>query len=125
MRKRFVPNYYSKDLHRWLQALTQGNRLVEDYYNEMEMAIMKADIQEDVEAIMARFLHGLRPEIAEVVELQHYLDLHVMLDKAITVERCLKRRGSTRPGTTYHAENWRNSQPKGRRRPRVPHSNQR
>nr|XP_027093618.1 uncharacterized protein LOC113714019 [Coffea arabica] len=112
MRKRFVPSYYSRDLHRRLQSLTQGSLSVEDYYKEMEMAIMKADLREDGEATMARFLHGLRPEIAEVVELQHYLDMNGMLEKAVTVERRLKRRGSTRPNTTYQAGNWRTPQPK-------------
>nr|XP_027093640.1 uncharacterized protein LOC113714042 [Coffea arabica] len=112
MRKRFVPSYYSRDLHRRLQSLTQGSLSVEDYYKEMEMAIMKADLREDGEATMARFLHGLRPEIAEVVEFQHYLDMNEMLEKAVTVERRLKRRGSTRSSTTYQARNWRTPQPK-------------
>ncbi|XP_027156737.1 uncharacterized protein LOC113757826 [Coffea eugenioides] len=112
MRKRFVPSYYSRDLHRRLQALNQGSMSVEDYYKEMEMAIMKADLREDGEATMARFLHGLRPEIAEVVELQHYLDMNEMLEKAVTIERRLKRRGTARQSTTYQAGNWRTSQPK-------------
>ncbi|XP_071905719.1 uncharacterized protein [Coffea arabica] len=112
MQKRFVPSCYSRDLHRRLQALTQGSMSVEDYYKEMKMAIMKVDLREDGEATMARFLHGLRPKIAEVVELQHYLDMNDMLKKAVTVERCLKRRGSGRPGTMYNPGSWRNSQPK-------------
>ncbi|XP_071924849.1 uncharacterized protein [Coffea arabica] len=112
MRKRFVPSYYSRDLHRRLQALNQRSMSVEDYYKEMEMAIMKADLREDGEATMARFLHGLRPEIAEVVELQHYLDMNEMLEKAVTIERRLKRRGTARQSTTYQAGNWRTSQPK-------------
>ncbi|XP_071923173.1 uncharacterized protein [Coffea arabica] len=112
MRKRFVPSYYSRDLYRRVQALTQGSMSVEDYYKEMEMAITKADLREDDEATMARFLHSLRPKIAEVVELQHYLDMNEMLEKAVTVERRLKRRGSARQGTTYQAGNWRTPQPK-------------
>ena len=44
MRKRFVPNYYSRDFHHRRQALTQGNMSVENYYKQMEMDIMKADI---------------------------------------------------------------------------------
>ncbi|XP_071901000.1 uncharacterized protein [Coffea arabica] len=112
MRKRFVPSYYSRDLHRRLQSLTQGSLSVENYYKEMEMAIMKADLREDGEATMARFLHGLSPEIAEGVELQHYLDMNEMLEKAVTVERRLKRRGSKWSSTMYQAGNWRTPQPK-------------
>ncbi|XP_071926158.1 uncharacterized protein [Coffea arabica] len=117
MRKRFVPSYYSQDLHRRLQALTQRSISVEDYYKKMEMAIMKADLREYGEATMARFLHGLRPEIAEIVELQHYLDMNEMLEKAVTVERRLKRRGSTQSSTTYQIENWCTPQPKREEKP--------
>ncbi|XP_071914093.1 uncharacterized protein [Coffea arabica] len=70
---------------------------VENYYKEMKMAIMKANLCEDGEATMARFLHGLRPEIAKVMELQHYLDMNEMLKKAVTVERRLKRRAPSHP----------------------------
>ncbi|XP_071933094.1 uncharacterized protein [Coffea arabica] len=61
----------------------------------MEIAMLRADIVEDREATMARFLSGLRPEIADQVEMHHYVDLHDMLDKAIKIERRLKRRGGT------------------------------
>ncbi|XP_071933100.1 uncharacterized protein [Coffea arabica] len=54
MRKRFVPSYYNRDLHSRLQTLTQGNMSVEDYYTEIEIAMMRANIQEDGEATMAR-----------------------------------------------------------------------
>ncbi|XP_071928112.1 uncharacterized protein [Coffea arabica] len=108
----FEGRYQADQRFRRLQALTQGSMSVEDYHKEMEMTILKTDLREDVEATMTRFLHGLRPEIAEVVELQHYLDMNEMLEKAITIERRLKRRGSARQGTTYQAGNWRNSQPK-------------
>nr|XP_027096099.1 uncharacterized protein LOC113715996 [Coffea arabica] len=36
MRKRFVSNYYYRDLYQKLQTLSQGSRSVEDYYKEME-----------------------------------------------------------------------------------------
>ena len=42
MRKRFVPSHYYRDLCRKLQTLTQGSMSVEDYYKEMEIAMIKA-----------------------------------------------------------------------------------
>nr|XP_027082275.1 uncharacterized protein LOC113704586 [Coffea arabica] len=95
MKKRFVPSHYLRDLYLKLQNLTQGTKSVEDYHKEMEIAMLRADIVEDREATMARFLSGLRPEIADQVEMHHYVDLHDMLDKAIKIERRLKRRGGT------------------------------
>ena len=59
MRKRFVPSHYYRGLHQKLQSLTQGNRSVEDYYKEMEIAMIRADVEEDRKATMARFLNGL------------------------------------------------------------------
>ena len=94
MRKWFVPNHYYRDLYQRLQMLVQGNRSVEDYYKEMEIIMPRADIVEDREATMARFLNGLRPEIAELVELQNYVDM--LIDKASKIERRLKRRGNPR-----------------------------
>ena len=41
---------------------------MDDYYKEMEIIMFRADIVEDHKATMARFLSGLRPEIAELVE---------------------------------------------------------
>ncbi|KAL4376552.1 hypothetical protein GQ457_02G026320 [Hibiscus cannabinus] len=83
MRKRFVPSHYHRDLFQKLQGLKQGSRSVEDYFKEMEMAMMRANIEEDREATMARFLNGLNIEIANVVELQHYVELDEMVHVAI------------------------------------------
>ncbi|GKV11125.1 hypothetical protein SLEP1_g22406 [Rubroshorea leprosula] len=95
MRKRFVPNRYYRNLYQRLQGLTQGSRSVEDYHKEMEIAMVRANVEEDREATMARFLHGLNRDIANVVELQHYVELEDMVHMAVKVERQLKRKGAT------------------------------
>ena len=59
MRKRFVPNHYYRELYQKLQNLYQGSMSVEDYYTEMEVAMIRANVVEDREATMARFLGGL------------------------------------------------------------------
>jgi len=68
MRRRFVPSHYHRDLHK-LQTLTQGSMSVEDYYEEMEIAMIRANVEEDREATMTRFIGGLKREISDVVEL--------------------------------------------------------
>ncbi|PKI50675.1 hypothetical protein CRG98_028934 [Punica granatum] len=55
MRKRFVPSYYYRELYNKLQSLRQGNRSVEKYLKEMEVAMIRANVEEDREATMARF----------------------------------------------------------------------
>ena len=58
----------------------------------MEIAMIWANIEEDREATMERFLNGLNRDIANVVELQHYVELEDMVHLAIQVERQLKRK---------------------------------
>ncbi|KAJ4708848.1 Mutant gag-pol polyprotein [Melia azedarach] len=82
MRKRFIPSHYYRDLHRKLQGLVQGSISVEDYYKEMEIAMIRANIEEDREATMTRFINGLNKEIADVVDLQYYVEMEELLHKA-------------------------------------------
>ncbi|KAL4360540.1 hypothetical protein GQ457_04G019860 [Hibiscus cannabinus] len=95
MRRRFILTHYHRELFNKLQNLTQGNRSVEDYYKEMEVAMIRANIDEDREATMARFLAGLDPNIASIVELQHYVEIEDMVHMAMKVERKLKKKGTT------------------------------
>ena len=44
---------------------------------------------------MARFLVGLNQRIANLVELQHYVELEYMVHMAIKIENQLKRRGNS------------------------------
>ena len=75
MRKRFVPNHYYQNLYQKLQRLTQGSRSVDDYYKEIEIAMIRANVEEDREATMAQFLNRLNREITDKVELQHYVEI--------------------------------------------------
>ncbi|XP_039059944.1 uncharacterized protein LOC120203854 [Hibiscus syriacus] len=65
----------------------------------MEMAMMRANMEEDKEATMARFLAGLNFEIANVVELQHYVELDDMVHMTIKIERQQRRKSSYRGNT--------------------------
>ena len=96
MKKRFVPRHYYRELYKKLQQLRQGGRSVEEYHREMEIAMIRANVEEDREATMARFLAGLNVEIANQVELQHYVEMEDMLRMAIKIEKQLKTRGNTR-----------------------------
>ncbi|KAL5540966.1 hypothetical protein UlMin_044258 [Ulmus minor] len=73
MRKRFVPSHYYRGLYQKLQRLIQGSH-------------------------HASFLHGLNREIADIVELQHYVELTDMVHQAIKVEEQFKWKGLARRG---------------------------
>ena len=51
------------------------------------MIMTRADVEEDEKATMARFLGGLNKEIADRVELQHYVELEDMVHLAIKIEK--------------------------------------
>ncbi|KAL4386067.1 hypothetical protein GQ457_09G019440 [Hibiscus cannabinus] len=95
-RKRFIPTHYHRELLRKLQNLTQGSMSVEDYFNEIELAMIRANIEEDQETTIARFVSGLNPEIADTVELQYYAGLEEVVHLAMKVEKQLKRKGTSR-----------------------------
>jgi hypothetical protein len=98
MRKRFVPSHYYRGLYQKLQRLIQGSKSVDEYYKEMEVAMIQANVEEDREATMARFLYGLNCEIADIVEMQHNVELTNMVHQAIKVEEQFKRKGLARKG---------------------------
>ncbi|CAL1355863.1 unnamed protein product [Linum trigynum] len=90
MRECFGPAYYCRELHEALQSIHQGSRSVDDYYKELEMLLLRADIREDTEATILRFLPGLNREIRQEVEMRQFIDLEEVVHLAIKVEKQLK-----------------------------------
>jgi uncharacterized Zn finger protein len=78
--------------------ITQDNKSVEEYQKELEVAMIRVNVNEDEEVTMSRFLNGLNRDIANVVELQSHVELEELVHLAIKVEGQLKRKGSTRSG---------------------------
>jgi hypothetical protein len=75
--------------------ITQGNKSMEEYHKELEMTMIRANVNKDEEMTMSRFLNGLNIDITNVVELQSYVDLEELVHLAIKVEGQLKRMGNT------------------------------
>ena len=68
-----------------------------------------AHVEEDREAIMARFLNGLNWDIVNVVELQHYVELEDMVHMALKVEWQLKRKRTRSFQNTGSSASWRSN----------------
>ncbi|RDY00592.1 hypothetical protein CR513_16210, partial [Mucuna pruriens] len=112
MRRRFVSSHYHMNLHKKLQCLTQGFMSVQKYYEEMKVAMTRANVKEDQEVTMVRFIGGLKREIGDVVELQHYMEIEDLLHKAIQVERQLKSKSSSKFASSSSSSwrsNWKNN----------------
>jgi hypothetical protein len=96
MRHRFVPTHYFWVLHQNLQRLVQGAKSVEDYHKKMEMCMVMANIEEDEEVTMARFLGGLNKGIANTIELSKYDTFEEMLDMAMKIEKQKKGKSTNK-----------------------------
>ncbi|RDX93553.1 hypothetical protein CR513_24171, partial [Mucuna pruriens] len=78
----------------------------------MEIAMTRANVEENHDVTMARFIGGLKKEIADLVELHHYMEIEDLLYKAIQVERQLKSRNSSKFASSSRSlwiSNWKNN----------------
>ncbi|KAK1697600.1 hypothetical protein QYE76_014297 [Lolium multiflorum] len=87
MHARFVPTHYMTDLFNKLQKLKQGTKTVEEFYKEMELTMMRANIQESEDQTIARFFNGLNYPIKRIVEFQPYSNMVELVHQASKAER--------------------------------------
>ena len=68
MRTRWARPYYQSELLQKLQRLRQGKNSVEEYYQELQIGMIRCGIVEENEAMLARFIGGLNREIQTILE---------------------------------------------------------
>jgi hypothetical protein len=91
MKDRFVPKHHCHDLFDKLQNLRQVNLSAEVYYRVMENAMIRANIYEDEEQSIARFMSGLHCNIKRIVEFQQYRNLIELVHQTSKAERQLQQ----------------------------------
>jgi hypothetical protein len=87
VRARFVPSYYARDLINKLQQLKQGARTVEEYYPELQIGMLRCNLEEREDADMARFFAGLNCEIQDILEYKDYANTTRLFHFACKAER--------------------------------------
>ncbi|KAK1647444.1 hypothetical protein QYE76_065249 [Lolium multiflorum] len=87
MHTRFVPTHHKRDLFNKLTQLKQSYKSVEEYYKEMHMTMMSANVDEREEQTMARFLNGLNIPVKRIVEFLPYKNMVDLLHQATRAER--------------------------------------
>jgi hypothetical protein len=60
----------------------------------MELVMIRANVKEDMEATMTRFINGLNYDITHIVESHNYMELEEMMHMAVKVDKQLKREGT-------------------------------
>ncbi len=97
MRARFVPSYYACDLLNRLQQLRQGAKSVEGCYQELQMGLLRCNLEETEDAAMARFLGGLNREIYDIVDYKDYTNITRLFHLACKAKRKVQgQRASTK-----------------------------
>ena len=74
---------------------------VDEYHKKMEIAMIRANVEEDHEATMDWFLSGFNKNIADLVELQHHVEIEDMVNIAMKIERQLKRKDTRYDSKSY------------------------
>ena len=87
MRARFVPSYHARDLLHRLQQFRQGNKSVEEYYQELQTSMLRCGLVETEDAAMARFVGGLNREIQDILAYKEYNSIDRLFHLACKVER--------------------------------------
>ena len=92
MKARFLPSMYVQDQYMLFHHLQQGKMNVEEYTREFEKLMIKCDIHEPQEQTIVRYLRGLDPRIANIVDLQAYTSFDEVWILAHKVEQQRKSR---------------------------------
>jgi hypothetical protein len=95
MRARFVPSYYARDLINKLQQLRQGDKRVEEYYQELQIGLLHCNLEEREDATMSRFVTGLNREIQDIFDYKDYTNITHLCHLACKVEREVQSRNAS------------------------------
>ena len=91
-----------REFQRKLQKLKQGSMSVEEYFQELELAMTRAKVKETSTAIKERFVNGLNPELACFAKTITFLDIDLLVqfvaeyEQNIKQERCSKSRSDVK-----------------------------
>ncbi|GJW99952.1 putative nucleotidyltransferase, ribonuclease H [Tanacetum coccineum] len=99
MKQKFLPSYYIQASFSQLHSLKQGSSPAEDYSRDFEYLLMKCDIPEDDPQTLVRYLGGLEPRVANVVELHTYQTLSelTLLAHKVDSQQRIKGKHEVRP----------------------------
>ncbi|KAI0514121.1 hypothetical protein KFK09_010155 [Dendrobium nobile] len=87
LQRKYIPDQYKQEVFLKYTQLQQQQLSVEEYISEFEQLSLKCDIVEPEEHTIARFLSGLQPSIANVVQLQPYWTFQDVTGLALKVEK--------------------------------------
>jgi len=99
LKKKYLLDHYRQDAFLKFHNFRQNDLSVEEYTAEFDHSMMRCDIVEPEEQMVARYLGGLRLKISNIVKLQPYWTYNDGCKLTLKVEKQLKegRRSTYRP----------------------------
>jgi hypothetical protein len=96
LKRKYLPDHYKQDAFMKFHNFKQRELSVEEYTAEFDHLMIRCDVVEQEEQMIARYLGGLRVEISDVVQLQPYWTYNDVCKLAMKVEKQLKeKRGNS------------------------------
>ncbi|KAD2806196.1 hypothetical protein E3N88_39573 [Mikania micrantha] len=102
LREKFLPVNYRQDAFLDYHNLAQRTSSVEDMIADFDKLRMRCRAEEEEQQVIARFLGALRPEIADIVQLQPYWTFNDVCLLALRVEKQLKTKNSLLCSGRHH-----------------------
>ena len=117
MRSRFISLSYKRDLKKKLQRFDQGNRSVHEYFNDLHVAMLRCDIDEEDDDTMTCFYSGLCKDIQNIVAYKDYNTTDQLFHIAVLAEQELQDRAQSSRNTFGVSSSSRLQSSKGRAAP--------
>ena len=107
LKRKYLPDHYKQDAFMKFHNFKQRELSVEEYTVEFDHLMIRCDVVEQEEQMIAHYLSGLHVEINDVVQLQPYWTYNDVCKLAIKVEKQLKKKrgNSFRSFTRYGVSN--------------------
>ncbi|XP_065620600.1 uncharacterized protein LOC136063732 [Quercus suber] len=86
LREQFLPFNYTQSLYKDLHNLKQEGS-VEEYTEAFHQLVVRVDLNESEEQMVARYLSGLKPSIQDVLSLQSLWNVSKAYNRALLVEK--------------------------------------
>ena len=100
-----------------MQRFDQGNRSVHEYYNDLHVAMLRCDIDEEDDDTMTRFYFGLRKDIENIVACKDCNTIDQLFHSAVLAEQELQDRAQPSRNTFGASSSSRLQLSKGRAAP--------
>ena len=91
-----------------LKQFRQGNKSIEEYYQELQTGMLRCGLVETEDAAMAQFVGGLNREIQDILDYKEYNSIDRLFHLACKAEREVQgRRASMRTNFSVgRANSW-------------------